>query len=132
MEDDVNEALQFETLAAALKLGRAEEKDLVESLAHMLTLSLPDRTSITRGGWLLSREKPIQELTIRFEDFHYRVTKEGSGYSAKALKIVRGVALKTTDMELEACFKSIIEELTNLADKNAKARDALQRFVSGG
>lgn len=131
MEDDWDDTLKFETLAAALHLGRSQQKDLVESLAQMLTLSLPDSVTITRGGWILSREKPIEELTIRFDEFHYQIAKHGSGYTARALKMVRGVALKTTELELEECFKQILSELTTLADKNSKARDALQNFISG-
>lgn len=131
MQDDPLDTLRFETLAAALNLGRSQQKDLVESLAQMMTLSLPDSVSINRSGWLLSKEKPISELTVRFDEFHYKIIKEGSGYSAKALKMVRGVALKTTELELEECFKQIIDELTRVADKNARARDALQSFISG-
>lgn len=131
MHDDFEDSLKFETLAAALNLGRSQQKDLVESLAQMMSLSLPDSVSITRGGWFLSKEKPIEELTIKFDDYHYRIVKEGSGYSGRALKIVRGVALKTTEMGLEECFAEIVKELTALAEKNSKARDALQKFIAG-
>lgn len=131
MQDEYDDNLKFETLAAALNLGRSQQKDLVESLAHMMTLSLPDSVTVTRGGWILSKEKPISELTVRFDEFHYRISKEGSGYTARVLKMVRGVALKTTELELEECFKQILDELTRLADKNSKTRDALQKFVSG-
>lgn len=131
MHDDLDESLRFETLAAALNIGKSQQKDLVETLAKMMTLSLPDNVSITRGGWILSKDKPIEELTIRFDDYHYRIIKEGSGYSARTLKMVRGVALKTTELSLDDCFNEILKELTSLAEQNGKARDALQKFVSG-
>ena len=131
MQDELDDSLRFETLAAALNLGASQQKELVESLAQMISLSLPDSVTITRGGWFLSKDKPIEELTIRFDDYHYRIVKERASYTAKALKIVRGVALKTTELELEACFNEIINELTALAAKNDKAKDALQKFVSG-
>lgn len=132
MDDSDDNGLEFETLAAALQLEKQEAKSLVENLAAMLTLSLPDAVTVTRGGWFLSKEKPITELMVRFDEFHYQIIREKSGvFTARALKVVRGIALKSTDIPLEQCFQDIVKEVSKLAGKNAQARSALNKFVRG-
>lgn len=133
MEDDLDQPLMFETLAASLEMDRREAKGLVESLATMLQGALPDNVTVSRGGWLLSKEKPVEELLVRFDDTHYQINKDKgmSSYSAKSMKIVRGIALKSTEMELSECINQIVKELTKFAEKNSRMKDALRRFVEG-
>ncbi len=132
MDEMDDPALAFETLAAALRLDQKQAKDLVESLATMLTLALPETVTVTRGGWLLSKEKPVQELLVKFDEFHYQILRERSGtYSARALKVVRGIALKSTDCDLDSCFADIVKEVSKLAGKNARTRESLSKFITG-
>ncbi|MBA3858689.1 MAG: hypothetical protein C0507_17420 [Cyanobacteria bacterium PR.3.49] len=132
MTDDFEQALQFETLAASLKMDQKAAADMVEQLARMLTSCLPDSVEIKRGGGFFSKEKPVDQMTIKFDDSHYQIVKTGNGrYTAKHLKIVRGVALKTTEMPFDKCFTEIVENLTKMAEHNASARMALNKFVLG-
>lgn len=133
MDDDLDQPLLFETLAASLELDRKEARGLVESLATMLQGALPEQVSVTRGGWILSKDKPIETMLVRFEEVHYQIEKarSSSAYSAKALKIVRGVALKTTEIELEDCISKIVEEVSRMSEKNSRMRMALRKFITG-
>ena len=132
MPDDFEQALQFETLAASLKMDQKAAADMVEQLARMLSSCLPDSVEIKRGGNIFSKDKPVEQMTIKFDDSHFQIIKTGNGrYSAKHLKIVRGVALKTTDMPFDKCFSDIVENLTKMAEHNASARMALNKFVLG-
>lgn len=133
MDDDLDQPLMFETLAASLEIDRREAKSLVESLAVMLQGALPDNVTITRGGWVFSKEKPIEDLLVKFDDTHFQITKMkgASSFSAKSMKIVRGIALKSTELELSDCIAQIVKELTELAEKNSRMKDALRKFVMG-
>ncbi len=133
MDDDLDQPLMFETLAASLQLDRKEARSLVESLATMLQGALPDQVTVTRGGWMLSKDKPIEELLIKFDEMHYQTVKQKGGisYSAKALKIVRGISLKSTELELDDCVSKIVEELTRMAERNSRMRIALNKFITG-
>jgi len=135
MEDDLDldDPLMFQTLAASLQINQRESKTLVESLATMLQTSMPDRVTITRGGWFLSKEKPIEDMLIKFDETHYQITKSksSSNYEARALKIVRGSALKSNEIDLEVCIKKIIEEVSSMSKKNTQMQDALRKFISG-
>ena len=98
----------------------------------MLQSSLPERTTVKRGGWFMSKVRPVEELSIQFEDVGYQITKSSYGtVSAKQKKIVRGVALKSAEVTVEDCVNSIVAELSELAKKNATTRQALSKFVSG-
>src|SRR5215510_8785323 len=114
--DDLDDPLMFETLAASLAMDRREARSLVESLATMLQGALPDNVTVQRGGWVFSKDKPVEDLLVRFDDMHYQISKQKSlsTYNAKSLKIVRGIALKSTDMELSECIAEIVKELTEL------------------
>ena len=130
MDDD---PLMFETLAASLAMDRREARSLVESLATMLQGALPDNVTVQRGGWVFSKDKPVEDLLVRFDDTHYQIskTKNMTSYSAKSMKIVRGIALKSTELELSECISQIVKELTEIAAKNSRMKDALRNFVEG-
>jgi len=130
--DELDPALQMDVLAQMLKASQQEAGDLVELLAALLQSSLPDRTKVTRGGWFMSKERPVEELTIQFEDAGYQISKNKHGtVTVRQQKIVRGIALKSTDISMEQCINDLMTELTQLAEKHAETRAALNKFVMG-
>ncbi|MBX9686009.1 MAG: hypothetical protein K2X27_04855 [Candidatus Obscuribacterales bacterium] len=133
MDEELDQALMFETLAAGLALDRQEARSLVESLAKILQGALPDQVVVSRGGWLLSKDKPVEDLLVKFDEVHYQISKQknSSAYAAKTLKIVRGIALKSTEIELSDCVAQILSELKTLSLKNERMKSALQKFITG-
>jgi hypothetical protein len=114
-------------------MNQSETKGSLEYLAGMLENAVPAITSIKRGGWLLSANKPIDELMVRFDDFHYRLVRQKHGsVIATEMKLVRGVVLKTSDIPVDQCIDSIVRQLVKLSESNAEARSALSRFMTGG
>jgi len=132
MEDDLDKALEADVLAAALRLNNQESGDLLEFLAHKLEQSLPQNTTVTRGGWFLSKEHPVQEILVRFDDYHYQIVRAKHGsLTASVMKLVRGVVLKTTIIPLEQWTDEIAQQLAQLAERSGKTRRALNQFVLG-
>lgn len=70
MTKDLEPSLQVNVLAAALQMDRQESGDLLEFLADKLELALPQQTTITRSSKLFSKERPVKEVTVRFNDYH--------------------------------------------------------------
>lgn len=133
MEDELDRALQVDVLIASLRMSQSQSRDLLEYLSNMLEDALPAITSVKRGGWLLSAKKPVEEVTVRFDDFHYQIVRKKNGsFSAVQMKIVRGVVLKNSEIPVDQCIDEIVAELAKLTEKNAEARMALNRFVTGG
>lgn len=133
MEEESDRALQVDVLIASLRMNQSETKDRLEYLATMLEQALPANTSVKRGGWFLSAVKPVEELTVRFDDFHYQIARQRHGsLTALQMKLVRGVVLKTTEIPIDQCIDEIVRELAKLSENNIQDRDALNRFVTGG
>jgi hypothetical protein len=132
-DDDIdNSAMQFEVLAANLKADQGASGDLLEHLAKMLEASYPGGTKISRAGWLLSSKRPVEDLTVRFDDFQFQITRNKHGsITARSSKLVRGVALKNSDISIEQCIEDILKELVKLGQKHSATRSALDKFVSG-
>lgn len=132
MDDELEQALQLDVLMNLLKADHDQSAEMIEVLANMLESSLPTRTRVVRNGWFMSKKKSVQDLTIEFEETSFQITKTKHGsVTAKQQKIVRGITLKNSDISMENCISEIVRELCSLAEKNAEARKALNRFVSG-
>lgn len=132
MNDELDPALHFEVLAAKLKGDHGASGDLLEYLAKMLESSYAGGTKVTRGGFFMSKSRPVQELNVKFDEWQFEIKREKHGtLNARSMKLVRGVALKTNEIGMDECIDSIVKEIVKLAEKNAQTRDALNRFVSG-
>jgi hypothetical protein len=131
VDNDGDDALQFETLAAALRSAHKQAGDLLEYLAKMLEVSFPEGTKISRDGWFMSEKRAVKELKVSMGDAEYQITRnsKSSNFSARRAKIVRGVVLKTEEISLDDCIDEIVQHLAALAKKNESARKALERLV---
>jgi hypothetical protein len=132
LDDEFDQALKFDVLVASLRADKIQSTDMLESLAKMLQASVPESTTISRGGWFMSKERPIEELSVKFDDYQYQISRAKHGsLTGRSLKLVRGVVLKTTDISIDKCIESILGELEKLAENNAEARRALNKIVLG-
>lgn len=132
MTGDLDPALQVDVLAAALHLDHQEAKDLLEFLAQKLEQSLPQATTVTRSGGLFTKNHPVKEILVRFDDYHYQLTREKHGaLTARVLKLVRGVVLKTTEISVDQWTAELAQQLAQLAERSAQTRQALNKFVLG-
>ncbi|WP_017299867.1 hypothetical protein [Nodosilinea nodulosa] len=133
MTDDLDPALQVDVLAAALRLDHQDTNDLLEFLAQKLEQSLPQATTVTRGGGLFAKTRPVKEILVRFDDYHYQITREKHGaLTAKVLKLVRGVVLKTTQVSVDQWTEDVAQQLVQASQQSAQTREALHKFVLGG
>ncbi len=131
-DNDYEQALQVDVLACSLQMDKSESGDLLEFLAAKLSSALPEETEITRGGWFLSASKPVTELSIKLGDQGFQIVREKRGaITARQMKIVRGVVLKTEEVPVDQWVQNLAAALANLAEKNSRTRAALQKFVIG-
>ncbi|HUX42782.1 MAG TPA: hypothetical protein VMV83_16565 [Rectinemataceae bacterium] len=132
MGERLIEGLEVDVLAATLRQGLDRSGDLLEFLAMKFEGPLSPLMSVKRRGGLFAKAHPIEELVIRFEERHFQMTREPQGFlSAKILKSVRGVVLKTSKVAEEDWLKELAGELAAQAERSTSAREALSRFVLG-
>ncbi len=108
MDDDIDNGMQVEVLSNLLKMDKAESKELLETLATRLEAVIPDLITVERKNWLIDSKRPVNRLTIRFDDIQLQLTKEKTGnLTAKISKIVRGTEIPPiTSLTYEAIWNA--------------------------
>ena len=117
----------MDLLAAAL---RADMHDLhlwLGALATKLAGALPDHVTIQRGGFL--GNGPIVGLTADLGQFRFILRQEHHQLVAERTHVVRGIALKTEPVPLDAWIDDLTATLTVLAATSARERAAIDRLL---
>jgi len=113
-------------------MDKSDSGDLLEFLAAKLASALPEEVEITRGGWLLSAKKPVVDLKVSLGEQGFQMVREKRGsITARQMKIVRGVVLKTEEVPVEKWVENLAIALAQMAEKNSRTKQALQKFVIG-
>ncbi len=130
--DDSERALEVDILAVSLRSDKDAAGDLLEHLAGKLSQALPEEVQVCRGGWLFSSKKPVEELSIKLGEIGFQFKRDKRGViTAMRQKIVRGVVLKSEEVAVESLIDELAAQLAKVAEKNARTRDALTKFVIG-
>ncbi len=130
MSSENENDLQADVLAATLQGGLQESQDLLEYLARKFEGPLSHLMTVRRKGGLLSKNRVVEEVTLRFVERHVQISRDSRGFVAtKILKEVRGVVLKTTPVEIDGWVRELAIELARQAERSAALRTALSRFI---
>ena len=88
--------------------------------------TLPVETSVRESGLF---SKKITGFDVALDEFTYRLTRSGSRLQADRITTIRGIALKTDPMSLEAWLTSLAEKLSEMASASESARAAFSRIA---
>src|SRR5579872_5168238 len=119
MSDDIEQE-DWLRLGVAATLSRqyaADQRRLLESLGDMLEKALPEATRVERRGGLFS---PMKTTAVRVDlgENRYELQDQGRGaLRAARVHVVRGIALKSTEMPVE----DWLTELGAALDERARA-----------
>lgn len=129
MEDNLDQALEVDVLAASLSLERQDSGDILEMLARKLQGSLPQNTQVKRNLLGLGA---IQSITLCFDDYHYQISRERYGsIVARTIKLIRGVSIKTTEISTQEWSQQVAQALAQKAANNTQFNQALNKFILG-
>jgi hypothetical protein len=118
------------SIAAGLTRGYAGDREMFLSLlVESLRPALGERLRVERGGWF-RRDGPIRRIAVDLDahQFALQVGKAGV-LSATRCRVVRGIALKTEDLTMEAWLQEIAEAVAEYARTHQEALEALKRRV---
>jgi hypothetical protein len=116
-------------LAAALRAEHASIAELVAHLAEALAGIVPDCLVLERAGGLFTT-KHVVALTVTFTDATFHLASTHGRVVSERRDVVRGIALKTHALEVEAWLHELALALSNHATANAAAHAALQRLTT--
>ena len=130
MMEGVEPSLEADVLAATLQKGLKESTDLMEYLVKKFEGPLSHLLTVRRQSGLFLKTRAVEELTLRFEQQHFQLSRSKQGYfAAKLLKEVRGVVVKTTEVKVEDWLGLLAQELARQAEVSQTSHQALTRFL---
>jgi hypothetical protein len=117
----------FDLLASSLRADARDVDSFFEVLAAKLAGALPDRVEVERGG-LLGRSRP-RSVAVTLGDRRYEAERERHGIVCRRRTIVRGIALKTDELGMDAWIDALSADLVDEAKTSERSRMALEGLL---
>jgi hypothetical protein len=117
--------------AASLRADAGDLDAFVEALATKLESALPDQVEVERRGGRLGQKKRVRRIEVTLGDQRYEAEPERGRVTCRRRSVVRGIALKTQELDLDAWIAALSQELVEEADRSDRGRQALARLLEG-
>ena len=124
------EAPDLDLLASSLRADTSDTTAFLEALASKLEAAFPSQVSVERKGRLFGGSKRVRRIEVRLGDTHYEIEGDAGVLSARRRSVVRGIALKSEDLEVEAWIDGLSGDLLVLAERSERGRLALERLLT--
>jgi hypothetical protein len=128
---------EFHLLVAALRTDRADVESYHRVLSETLGDALPPgmvavERRRTFADRVAGRDGRAVEVRVSTPDRQLVLSAgEHGGVTAEIRQVVRGVVISRKEAAVDDWLAALAQELTALATKDAKARDALSRLLGG-
>jgi hypothetical protein len=127
-ESENTSGMELELLAASLRADAADAPTWVAVLGNKLAGALPGRVHLHHGG--MFGNGPVNGLAADLGTWRLALRLEHDQPVAERTHVVRGIALKTESLPLDAWIDALTQALAELATTSARERDAVLRLLS--
>jgi hypothetical protein len=117
----------FDLLAAALRADMADMATWVATLSTKLAQALPLRARVRHGG--IFGQGRVEGVDADLGDWRYALHLEHGQPIAERTHVVRGIALKTERLAVDAWLDELSAALADLAASSAREREAIMRIL---
>ena len=121
----------LDLLAASLRADAGDVDAFVEALAVKLEEALPGQVEVERRGGLLGGGKRVRRIEVTLGDQRYELEAERGRVTCRRRSVVRGIALKTQELDLDAWIAALSQDLVEEAERSERGRQALARLLEG-
>ena len=120
-----------ESIAAGLTRNYAGDREIFLSLlVEALEPAVGERLRVQRSGGWFRRDGPIRRLDLDMDAQRFALdVGKGGALAATRQRVVRGIALKTEEMSVEAWLQAVAAVLADYARTHQEALEALKRRV---
>jgi hypothetical protein len=125
----VEEAADFDLVAASLRADADDLRMFVEALATKLEQAFPGRCRVRRAGLL--GKGSIRQISVELGESRYELTHDDGAVSARRSSMVRGISLKSDELGLDEWIDSLAAQLVSEARRSERGRLALERLLKG-
>jgi hypothetical protein len=126
----VTDPPDLDLLAASLRADASDTAAFLEALAARLEAALPGQVEVQRKGGLFGGGKRVRRIAVRLGDAHYEVEADGGAVVARRRTVVRGIALKSEELGVDAWIEALSADLLALAQSSERGRLALERLLT--
>jgi hypothetical protein len=117
----------FDLLAASLRADARDLRTFVEALATKLEGAFPERVRIERGNRFSGRR--VKRIDVELGDDRYELEHDDGRVGCRRRNVVRGIALKNEELDVDAWIDAISRELVAEAERSERGRTALERLL---
>ena len=119
----------FDLVAASLRADSSDLEVFVEALAQKLILSFPGHVKVERKKSLLPGAKPVRRITAELGSERFELETENGKVACRRRELVRGIALRSEDLELGPWIDALSRALVAEAESSERGRIALQQLL---
>jgi hypothetical protein len=130
MTDVPPQEQDLDLLAASMRLDASDIGVFFHVLATRLHGSMPGIVTLEREGGLFKKDHPVKKITVRAGADVFEAELRGGTVLAKHAHAVRGITLRSEDLEFQAWLRALLGVLQTRAQSNAEARAALRALVT--
>jgi hypothetical protein len=117
----------FDLLAASLRADAHDLDAFVEALAVKLEGAFPERVHVERGSRFNGRR--VKRVAVELGGDRYELDREAGDLACRRRNVVRGIALKNEELELDRWIDELSHGLIHEAERSERGRVALERLL---
>ena len=125
----MDEPADLDLVAASLRADAADLDAFVEALAVRLEGALPGQVEVERKGGLLGGNKRVRRIEVSLGDQRYEADVDRGRITCRRRSVVRGIALKTQELDLDAWIDALSRDLVDESERSERGRQALARLL---
>jgi hypothetical protein len=119
----------FDLVAAELRADATDLKTFVETLAAKLAGAFPGWARVERRSSLFGGAKPVRRIELTLGDDRYELEHDAGRVTCRHRAVVRGVAIRSDELELDEWLTRLAGSLVRAADSSAQGRAALEQLL---
>lgn len=101
----------------------------VQALAAKLEASFPQHVRVRRGGHF--GDKRVRRIEVELGESRFELESDRDEVACSRRAVVRGISLKTEELQLEEWIDRMSAELVSVAEQSERGRAALEQLLSG-
>jgi hypothetical protein len=117
----------FELLAASLRADSTDLAVFVPTLATKLCDALPEQVEVERSGF--PGRRAVRRVEVFVGEHRYELRYERRQVRASRARVVRGIVLKTEELDLDVWIDALSRDLADEAGTSERSRLALERLL---
>jgi hypothetical protein len=120
----------FDMLAASLRADASELGTFLNVLGRKLLDALPSQVTCVREKKRFRETDRIRRIEVNLEDLRFELEEASGRLVAMISHVVRGMRLKSDEVDLDEWIESLSRKLAEAAARSAKSRDAIAALLT--